>query len=91
MRCGIKEKDIRDFEKYANKLADVMHRILSYNPDAMAFLDNGDSFVLYGDGIEYDRIADGVFDRDNGITEGLEAITAADVMMGEGFGCGALG
>ena len=91
MRCGIKERDIRDFEKYANKLADVMHRIISYNPDAMAFLDNGDNFVLYGDGDEYDRLTAGGFDYDNERIKGIEAITAADVMMGDGFGCGALG
>ena len=38
MRQGIKEKDIRDFEKYANKLADVLSRIREYKPEANAFL-----------------------------------------------------
>ena len=30
MRQGIKEKDIRDFEKYAEKLRDVVDRIREY-------------------------------------------------------------
>lgn len=38
MRQGIKEKDIRDFEKYANKLADVLQRIREYKPEANAYL-----------------------------------------------------
>lgn len=38
MRQGIKEKDIRDFEKYANKLADVLKRIREYKPEANAYL-----------------------------------------------------
>jgi hypothetical protein len=38
MRQGIKEKDIRDFEKYAQKLSAVMSRICEYKPEANAFL-----------------------------------------------------
>lgn len=38
MKQGIKEKDIRDFEKYAKKLSDVMCRIREYKPEANAFL-----------------------------------------------------
>ena len=38
MRQGIKEKDIRDFEKYANKLANVLKRIREYKPEANAYL-----------------------------------------------------
>jgi hypothetical protein len=38
MRQGIKEKDIRDFEKCAQKLSDVMCRIREYKPEANAFL-----------------------------------------------------
>ena len=38
MRQGIKEKDIRDFEKYAKKLSDVMVRIQKYAPEANAYL-----------------------------------------------------
>ncbi len=34
MRQGIKEKDIRDFEKYAKKLDAVMIRIREYKPEA---------------------------------------------------------
>lgn len=38
MRQGIREKDIRDFEKYANKLSDVLKRIMDYKPEANAYL-----------------------------------------------------
>lgn len=38
MKQGIKEKDIRDFEKYANKLSDVLVRIREYRPEANAYL-----------------------------------------------------
>ena len=38
MRQGIKEKDIRDFEKYAQKLSGVLSRIREYKPEANAFL-----------------------------------------------------
>lgn len=38
MKQGIKEKDIRDFEKYAEKLRDVVDRIREYKPTAMAYL-----------------------------------------------------
>ena len=38
MKQGIKEKDIRDFEKYANKLNDVICRIREYNPNANVYL-----------------------------------------------------
>lgn len=38
MRQGIKEKDIRDFEKYAKKLSEVMERIREYQPKANAYL-----------------------------------------------------
>lgn len=38
MKQGIKEKDIRDFEKYAKKLSGVMKRIQGYKPEANAYL-----------------------------------------------------
>lgn len=38
MTKGIKAKDIRDFEKYAKKLNDVVGRIREYKPEANAFL-----------------------------------------------------
>ena len=38
MRQGIKEKDVRDFEKYAKKLSNVMERIRKYKPEANADL-----------------------------------------------------
>ena len=48
MRKGIKEKDIRDFEKYATKIDEVMRRILEYNPKAEIYL-NMDDLQLLGD------------------------------------------
>ncbi len=38
MKRGIKAKDIRDFEKYARKLSEVMERIVEYQPDARIFV-----------------------------------------------------
>lgn len=40
MTQGIKEKDVRDFEKYANKLNDVIIRIREYPPAARYYLAN---------------------------------------------------
>ena len=48
MTQGIKERDIRDFEKYANKLVDVMRRIKQYKPEANAYLAE-DSLNLMSD------------------------------------------
>jgi hypothetical protein len=48
MRNGIKEKDIRDFEKYARKLDDIMKRIQEYHPTANYYL-NMDSLQLMSD------------------------------------------
>lgn len=48
MRNGIKEKDIRDFEKYAQKLDDIMKRIQEYHPTANYYL-NMDNFQLMSD------------------------------------------
>lgn len=47
MKKGIKEKDIRDFEKYARKLNEVIGRIREYKPEANAFLGCGLSTYLY--------------------------------------------
>lgn len=38
MTNGIKAKDIRAFEKYANKLSEVLARIRSYNPEANIYV-----------------------------------------------------
>lgn len=48
MRQGIKEKDIRDFEKYAQKLDDIMKRIQEYHPTANYYL-NMDNLHLMSD------------------------------------------
>lgn len=39
MNQNIKEKDIRDFEKYAKKLSEVVERIREYNPNASGFME----------------------------------------------------
>ena len=44
---GVKAKDIRDFEKYAKKLSDVLGRIREYKPEANAFLGCGLNSYLY--------------------------------------------
>lgn len=46
MRQGIKAKDIRDFEKYAKKLSDVMKRIREYNPQVNAYLAMDELFLM---------------------------------------------
>lgn len=56
MRQGIKEKDIRDFEKYANKLSDVMKRIRKYNPEANAYLSCETLNLMSCDFRNFDRI-----------------------------------
>lgn len=58
MRKGIKERDIRDFEKYAKKLSDVVERIREYKPEANAFLVCGVQTYLClmsDDHCDYDR------------------------------------
>jgi len=47
MRQGIKEKDIRDVKKCAERLADLMRRIQKYNPEAHIYVCM-DSFLLFG-------------------------------------------
>ncbi len=49
MRQGIKEKDIRDFEKYARKLADVVKRIREYRPEASAYLGMDTLYLMSDD------------------------------------------
>lgn len=39
MRHGIKQEDIKDFEKYAKQLSDVVERIRKYCPDAIGFME----------------------------------------------------
>ena len=55
MRNGIKEKDIKDFVKYANKLDEVMKRIQEYNPGGHIYV-NEDSFCLRGNYESRDNI-----------------------------------
>ena len=56
MQQGIKEKDIRDFEKYAQKLSDVLKRIREYRPEANAYLSCGDLNLMSCDFREFDRM-----------------------------------
>lgn len=53
MRQGIKEKDIRDFEKYAKKLNDVIERIQEYKPEANVYFANDLLNLLSGDSHDY--------------------------------------
>lgn len=46
---GIKNKDIRDFVKYATKLSDVLQHIREYKPEANAFLAMDDLHLMSGD------------------------------------------
>lgn len=47
MKCGIKNKDIRDFEKTVRHLDAIMDRINQYNPDAEIYA-NMETFELHG-------------------------------------------
>lgn len=49
MKQGIKEKDIKDFEKYAKKLSDVMARIREYKTEANAYLACSDLCLMSDD------------------------------------------
>ena len=83
MTQGIKEKDIRDFEKAAEKLSAVVERIRKYKPEAIAFLDNGDTFQLISDGDKYDEYcAKGKYQK------ALELVVTNAYV--NGFGCGAI-
>ena len=53
MTQGIKEKDIRDFEKYAQKLSDTMKRIREYRPEANAYLAMNELHLMSCDFYEY--------------------------------------
>ena len=65
MKNGIKAKDIKDFEKYAQKLDDVMKRIQEYHPTANYYL-NMDDLQLMSDEPFLDR-------KDGGIKYNEEA------------------
>lgn len=52
MKQGIKEKDIRDFEKYAKKLSDVVERIREYQPEVRGFMNNGELCLMSGDWLD---------------------------------------
>ena len=47
MKHGIKAKDIRDFEKYASKLNEVIERIKKYQPDANIFATPNQLNLMY--------------------------------------------
>lgn len=48
MRQGVKEKDIKDFEKYAKKLSNVVERIREYNPNIYGFQHQEDLCLMNG-------------------------------------------
>lgn len=49
MKLGVKEKDIRAFEKYAEKLSEVLNRVREYNPSASGFVNNDSLCLMSGD------------------------------------------
>lgn len=49
MKQGIKEKDIRDFEKYAKKLSGVLAQIRAYKPEVNAYLAMNDLNLMSDD------------------------------------------
>ena len=55
MRQGIKEKDIKDFEKYAEKLSAVLKRIQEYQPKANAYLSMNELNLMSDQHLEYSR------------------------------------
>jgi hypothetical protein len=48
MHKGIKEKDIRDFEKCCRKLSEIMRRIQEYCPEANGYLDDDTMNLMCG-------------------------------------------
>ena len=48
MKNGIYEKDIRDFERYALKLAEVIERIREYKPEAYLYATPGEFNLMSG-------------------------------------------
>ena len=47
--ANIKEKDIQDFERYANKINEVIKRILKYNTNVNVYLAMEDLCLLNGE------------------------------------------
>lgn len=59
MTKGIKAKDIRDFEKYARKLNEVIGRIREYKDTAHLYVTPGEFNLMSGENSGYHgRIAD---------------------------------
>ena len=48
MKNGVYEKDIRDFERYALKLAEVIERIREYKPEAYIYVTPGEFNLMSG-------------------------------------------
>lgn len=46
MQKGIKEKDIRDFEKCALKLLDIIERIRTYQPEANIYVAGNEMHLM---------------------------------------------
>lgn len=56
MAKGIKKKDIRDFEKYAKKLSDVIVRIREYCPEAQYYLACEELHLMNGPSHEHSEL-----------------------------------
>jgi len=73
MRQGIKEKDIRDFEKYAKKLDDVIRRINEYNKNVTVYLAmqnlcllNGSSHSEFGRALQENVVTSIIISKSGG-------------------------
>jgi len=60
-----------------------MERIRNYKPEAIAFLDNGDTFQLISDGYKYDEYC-----AKSKYSKALELVVTNAYV--NGFGCGAI-
>lgn len=52
---GVKDKDIRDFEKYASKLAEIIDRIVEYCPAARIYVTPQEINLMVGFPEDIDR------------------------------------
>lgn len=53
MTNGIKEKDIRDMQKYFDKIETILRRIREYNPKAKLICIESDTIALVNFGDDY--------------------------------------
>lgn len=76
MNKGIKAKDIRDFEKYAAKLNEVIKRIQEYKPEAHIYATPGELNLMAG--ISEDNSARDEGDKMRVISVAVSKLEAGD-------------